>query len=254
MVIKLSAGMLLLFSMITANANEKLLIAGDNFPPYLDKTMEGKGWAWQIASLALNKANISHQLEFAPWARIMESTALGKHWHAIFPAYYSKARAEKFIYSDPIIQTQLGLFKLRKNSDIVFDNDFKNLRPYLIGNCRNCAVREDFDNDLSLNVVLTPNLESGIKMLLHERIDVLIGNFHVSQLKIKHMLEQDRSYGLTIEDVEFIQPIIQEKPLYLAISKSVKGHQESIKKFNEALAEVRYSLDATLIYQLNEQD
>ena len=233
---------------------DELLIAGDNFPPYLDRTQEGKGWAWQIASLALEKAGIKSSLNFAPWARIMQSVGQGKGWHAIFPAYYSTARAEKFYYSDPIINTQLGLFKLRRNTHITFDNDFKNLRPYLIGNCRNCSVREDFDNDHTLNVVLTNNLDSGTKMLLRGRIDLLVGNYHVSQQKVKQMLEADRSYGLTIDDVEFMQPIIQEKPLYLAISKKIAGHKAIIDKFNKALAEVKLMPKALEIYQLNEQD
>ncbi len=241
----------MLFS-VSVLATEKLVIAGDNFPPYLDRTAANYGWAWHIARLALEQSQINHQFEFAPWARVLESAAQGKRWQAVFPAYYSAERAKHFYYSEPVISTQLGLFKLRKNKDIIFNDDFSSLDGYTIGNCRNCAVREDFDASTTIDKVVTNNLESGIRMLLAGRIDLLVGNYHVSQAKIVELLKEDTSYSLTIEDIEFMLPVIQEKPLYLAISKQVKGHKELIKRFNKSLKSVKTQAEVLQIYQLNE--
>lgn len=248
---KLKILIILLFS-INANAAEKLLIAGDNFPPYLDKLAQGNGWAWQIAELALKQAKLEHQFEFAPWARVIASAAQGRHWNAIFPAYYSESRAQSFHYSVPVMQTKLGFFKLKKNSHIQFDGDFEQVKHYRIGNCRNCAVRADFDNNHTLNKVTIANLDAGIQMLFRERIDLLIGNYHVAHVKMESMLKPGNIYGLTIDDVEFIETIIQIKPVYLAVSKKLSGHKALISRFNQALAEVNDLEQVQAIYQLNQ--
>lgn len=244
--------LVILLASLNAYAAEKLLIAGDNFPPYLDKSAPGNGWAWQIAELALKQAKIEHQFEFVPWARVMVSTPQLVNWNAAFPAYYSEARAQRFFYSAPVMQTKLGFFKLKKNSHIQFNGHFDDVKHYRIGNCRNCAVRPDFDNDDTLNKVMVASLDAGIQMLFRERIDLLVGNYHVNHVKMEAMLKPGNPYGLTIDDIEFIKPIIQIKPVYLAVSKKLDGHKELVLRFNQALIEVNELAEAQAIYQLNE--
>jgi polar amino acid transport system substrate-binding protein len=248
---KLSSLILLLVSLNTFSA-EKLLIAGDNLPPYLDKFTEGRGWAWQITELALKQAKLDYQFEFIPWARVIVSAPELINWNAAFPAYYSEERAQKFLYSAPIIQTKLGFFKLKKNTHIKFDGSFESVKHYRIGNCRKCAVRADFDNDETLNKVIVNNLDGGIQMLFRERIDLLVGNYHVNSVKMEAMLQPGNPYGLTRGDIEFIEPTIQIKPVYLAVSKKLKGHEKIVFQFNQALTEVNNLPEVQAILQLNE--
>ena len=58
----------------------------------------------------------------------------------------------------------------------------------------------------------------------------------IDKFTAQHILRTAVPEG--VNAIEFVKPWLQVKPLYLAVSRKIKGHQQIVKDFNHGLKQI----------------
>ncbi len=122
------------------------------------------------------------------------------------------------------------MFKV-KGSTITY-KELNDLKPYRIGVVRGFVNTAEFDAaDYLHKEEVTTNLMN-IKKLLAERVDLIVADkfvgFYLLNKYLPHMFGQ----------IESISPPLQDKKLYLCISKKSDNADLKVKIFNKGLKEM----------------
>lgn len=215
------------FSMTVLRAEEKIVsIATIEYVPYVGKNLKDYGTTSKLVTKAFKRSGYKTSIHFMPWSRAIMKTEEGKY-DAVFPAFYTKERAEKFYYSDVIAKGIIGFIK-RKDSPITY-KILKDLRSYKIGVIRGYANTVEFDAADYLKKLTVNSDLIGIKKLLAKQIDLVITDKLVAQ----HII--DNSFKDEAGTIEFMWPPLEEMPLYLMVSREINGAAEIVKQFNQGL-------------------
>ncbi|MBF0384218.1 MAG: transporter substrate-binding domain-containing protein, partial [Magnetococcales bacterium] len=108
------ATVLTIFSAAPGKGNsEELKFALLEWPPQTSQHMEGYGVASELVTAVTKEMDLEANYNFYPLKRVFHYLQEGTHW-AAFPGSYTKERAKKFIYSDPIFP-QVDRFFYYKN-------------------------------------------------------------------------------------------------------------------------------------------
>ena len=84
-----------------------------------------------------------------------------------------------------------------------------------------------FKDQLAMNMLIHPDYRRrGIGKLL----------FRKATERSKKFISRTREDN--VDAIEFLEPRLQEKPLYLAVSRKVKGHKQIVKDFNHGLKQI----------------
>jgi polar amino acid transport system substrate-binding protein len=166
---------------------------------------------------AVNQAyKIFAQLKFMPtikvypWARAYQ-TALNTPNTLIFSMARTAEREDLFHWVGEIVNFNVYLFKDKKRSDIEF-KELAQAAPYKIG-ALNEDVKGKYLAGKHLNITSLTNEETGIKMVLSQRIDLLPTDIVSMKHRLKKLgLEED-----ALVPVYFLNEI--SRPLYIAFSK-----------------------------------
>ncbi len=211
-------------------ATETIKIASLNWEPYIGQDLTNEGFMAKITREAFRRVGYKVEYIYLPWKRAVVMAEDGEY-DGYFPAYWSKEREEKSIFTNVITSGPIGLFK-NKGRKISF-NDLKDLIPYRIGVVRGFVNTQEFDSaDYLKKDEVTTNLQN-IKKLLKERVDLIVADkfvgFYLLNKYLPHMIGQ----------MEFISPPLQEKKLYICMSKKTEKVNEKVKAFNKGLKEIK---------------
>lgn len=170
------------------------------------------------------------QFKFMPWARAVEKAREGVY-DGYLPEYYSESLQKDFFVSDPFPGGPLGIFK-RKADQISF-RTLSDLKPYTIGVVRGYINTREFDEAAYLHKVVANNDIANFRMLVGKRIDLVVADKFVGTYLLRRDMPDREG------DVEFMGPILEEKNLYLCISKKTINAESKIKAFNEGLKVIK---------------
>jgi ABC-type amino acid transport substrate-binding protein len=231
----------LLLSISAYAGDKKINLATLNWEPYVGKKLKNNGFTSEIIQKAFEKKGYKVEFKFYPWARGMLMTEQGKV-HGIFPAYYNEERKKKFIFSDSFGSGGIGFYK-RKDQNITFVADpvkapekvLRSLKKYRFGIVRGYAYTKEFDAADYLNKDIVSSDETNLKKLFKGRIDLAFIDKYVARY-IMH-----RNYPHYIDDLEFMNPALDEKQLYICFSKQIKGMEQIVKDFNEGIKMLKTS-------------
>ncbi|WP_333002268.1 substrate-binding periplasmic protein [Vibrio coralliilyticus] len=160
-----------------------------------------------------------------PWKRQLKDLEFGK-LDALVGVYYTQERAEKFLYSYPIVQDSVHIFILASNRFRF--HTWEDLRDKIGAMPLEAGVSSshEFDEYASknLNIISANDTQQMINMLVAGRIDYMVSTYadglHLAQQK-----------GLTGRVVP-LNPPINVNNVYLAFSKKSPCSQ-IINRFNE---------------------
>ena len=163
--------MILFFLVSKAYAMEKIRIATLNWEPYIGQTITNEGFMAEVTREIFKRVGYKVEYIYLPWKRAVKMAEQGK-FDGYFPAYWSKQREEKSIFTNSIISGPVVFFKI-KGSDISFKK-LEALKPYRIGVVHGFVNTTEFDKADYLNKEkVTTNLQN-IKKLFAGRIDLIV--------------------------------------------------------------------------------
>jgi polar amino acid transport system substrate-binding protein len=221
----------LLFSQPHLSAAEKTFKAiASPFPPLADAALDSNGWFAEICTAALESQGYTVTLSFAPWARALKKAGQG-HYDGLLPTYWTEERAKLFVYSVPIEALRTRFFKRKDRTDIIYTGDLTKMKDYSISVGRGHSVSERFDQADFLYKYEVVNNVIGLKMLWNNRVDLLVGDEPVELYHLGRMNEEPELSGIK-DGIIFLDPPLQERVLYMAISRNAADYEQKIKDFN----------------------
>jgi len=235
---------LLMTSSSSIAAEQTVRLATLAWEPYVGPDLENKGYVSEIAVEAFKRAGYTTITTFYPWARAVKTAEYGEA-DGVFPEYYDERRKESFVFSDPFPGGPVGLYK-RKDMHISYPVDPRidqtkalfGLKQYRFGVVRGYINTREFDAADFLRKDEVFSDELNIKKLYNRRIDFMFIDKFVAEHLIQHKFPQYDA------ELEFMEPPLENKQLYIAFSKQAVNYKEKLSAFNRGLAQI--TADGTL--------
>lgn len=171
-----------------------------------------------ITSLSIQ---IGQEISFEPnywWKDSLNS--LSNNRIDFFDLIRSKERSEKFIFTDPLYTLSGNILKSNKSTNINSYQDLKGKKVAIIEG--DYAIEFLKSKNIELNVLLTPDIETGVKKLINGEVEAVVGDEPVLKFYIKN-LRLNKTYSILEE------PIYTEKAV-LAIPKDKEYLVDIINK------------------------
>ncbi|MCX4025349.1 ABC transporter substrate-binding protein [Endozoicomonas sp. SM1973] len=222
-----------------SSAREKITLSTLNWEPYIGQELENKGYVNEIVKAAFSEVRYDLEVLFFPWARALHVATLG-HVDGLFPEYYDENRLTDFVFSDPFPGGPVGFYK-RKDKNIKFNVDprknlaeaLKELRSYRFGVVRGYINTKEFDEADYLTKEEVINDDTNIKRLYKNRVQLIFIDKYVAQYIIA------KRYPWYALELEFLEPPLEVKPLYIAFSKKAPDYQKKLALFNRGLKKIQ---------------
>ena len=231
---------ILLFIQLKIFPAEKVIkLSTLEWPPYINIKQKNFGFFGEVVKNVLKKIGYETQIDVMPWARALYLAEKGSY-DGIIPTYYSKERAEFFLYSDPVYITKIVLFK-KKDKRINF-NKLSDLNKYTIGIVRGSVTSAEFDSANYLHKEEASNDERNIAKLCHDRVDLINGDLEVIKYLSFH------NYKKCYKNIEPLQNSLNVIGISLALNKNTPNAKEIIRKFNIELKNLKDQNEIKKIY------
>ena len=219
-----------------AHGNEKIVkLSSLEWPPYIGAEMENQGYVAEAVRAAFERRGYRVEIEFFPWNRAVAMAHDGKV-DGYFPEYYSDEVAKDYILSEKFPGGPVGFFK-RKDKDISFAK-LEDLKGYCIGVVEGYVNTAEFDAASYLTKDESVDDLMGLKKLLAGRTDLFFCDKFVGNYIGK------KNFPDQLAEIEFMSPILEDKPLYICFSRATPDGQQVAEDFNKGLAEI--TADGTL--------
>ncbi|MDY0362875.1 MAG: transporter substrate-binding domain-containing protein [Desulforegulaceae bacterium] len=209
---------------------ETISLSSLEWAPYIGKSLENEGYIAELVKKAFEISGYKAHIEYMPWARTVEMTKNGE-FDGYLPEYYADTLNENFLVSKPFPGGPLVLFKL-KSKNISYSK-LEDLKLYNIGVVRGYVNTQEFDNASYLKKDEAKDDLTNLKKLGAGRIDLMIADKFVGLYLIKQKLPH------YIEKIVPMEPVLEQKDLFLCISKKTKNPEIKLKAFNEGLDKMK---------------
>ncbi|MFM8454811.1 MAG: substrate-binding periplasmic protein [Gammaproteobacteria bacterium] len=219
-------------------AGEKVVLTTLDWPPYIGQNVDGKnrkGYVYDVVKEAFKRAGYELDIKFFPWARTVEEAKNGNA-DGYFPEY--EVHELWAALSDSFPGGPVGLYK-RKDLNIKYEVDPKgdnqtkaleSLKKYTFGIVKGYTNTTAFDNASFLKKEEAASDEVNLKKLYGKRIDfVFIDKFVAKSITAG---PEFKGYDAVLE---FMEPSLEDKPLYINFSKKAKDHEKKLNDFNASL-------------------
>lgn len=204
-------------------------IATLDWLPYVGESLQEYGFTAAIVRAAFERSGYKVVFSFMPWARGLQETEAGKY-DAIFPAYYSEDRVEKYIYTKPFSNGPLVFYK-KKGASIQYTT-LEGLKPYRIGVVRGFVNTAEFDAADYLQKEEVDTDEQNLRKLALGRLDLVVVDKFVAQTILSTTFTEGKNA------LEPVEPPLDLKPLYLMLSRQIPDGQALADAFDKGLEEI----------------
>ena len=199
------------------------------YPPYITEPQAiGNSWVWDVVKAAMELRGYHVEVTIMPWARALKEAKEGSY-DGLYGAFWTEERLQWFEYSVPIGHVTKGFYRHRDRKDIVFNGELTGLQGYRIGVGRGFATTDAFDRADYLQKVFVNNMLQGAKMLYAKRLDLMVASREVDVYQWRQL---KKTYSDLPEVLVFMQPSLDIRPLYMAISKKAPNYQEKLRDLN----------------------
>lgn len=240
----LSCCFLALSTLLTnpVSAAQNLTLATLDWEPYIGQSMPEQGYVAALVKQAYATAGYEVKYEFMPWARVV---ALAKNGETdgYLPEYYAESLKTDFLVSDPFPGGPLGFFK--RKADAISFTTLQDLQKYKIGVVRDYVNTEEFDKATFLQKEEANDDITNLRKLAGNRLDLVVIDKYVGMYLIQKEMSDKAG------ELEFVSPALEEKSLYLCISKKTADAEAKIKAFNDGLKAMKDSGDLAALMKRN---
>lgn len=244
----------LLVGMPCAAAQKQVTLLSLAWEPYAGPDMPQKGITAAIVRMAFEKAGYAVTIEFHSWDQSLEMTKNGEA-DGLFPTYHTEEREAYLAYSESFGNSYLGLCRIRpvhafspggiehdkrkgfKRDLIQFKTDpridqtqaLKDLQQYTFGVGKGYANTPEFDAADFLTKVVVANDEENILQLLQGDVQLIVIDKYVAKNIIA------KKFPWRTGDIDFMEPPLAVRKLYLTMSKRRDNYQQKLDDFNKGL-------------------
>ncbi len=219
-----------IFTASTAIAGKKVVLASLDWEPYIGQKLKGQGYVAELVKEAFKRKGYDLEIKYMPWARVIKMAKIGKY-DGYFPEYFAETLKTDYKVSSPFPGGPLGFFK--RKGDTIKYNSIKDLIPYKIGVVRGYVNTKEFDEAGYLKKEEANDDITNFKKLLKKRIDLVVSDKFVG----KYVVAQNNPTDL--EYIEFMNPPLENKDLYVCISKKATNAGAIYKALEEGLKEIK---------------
>jgi polar amino acid transport system substrate-binding protein len=156
----------------------EILVVGTTFARIFEKTEQGEfvGLGVELARTIARQQGLSIKFGIYPWARAQDMVANGGADVLVGP-YKTPAREARFLFADqPFYQDNMVFYKLA-GSKAGWDGSYASLKGKRMVAVLGWAYGQPFDQErANLGVTNAPTVESGLSMLLNDRMDFFVAN------------------------------------------------------------------------------
>ena len=221
---------------VPAYAAETVRITNGEWQPFLSEHAPHYGFASHIVTEAFALVGVEVEYGFFPWKRSMELAKNGR-WDGTAVWSETEERKEDFYYTDAVAHQRLYLFHLKS---LPFDwNTLEDLRGTKIGGTVEYSYGEEFDAAEEAGVIFIDRAskdEQGLRKLLKGRVEVFAGEIMVTYEQARDVFSEEEAASITHN----ITPI-DERPMFLLLSKAVDGNERLRDLFNQGLKRLKDS-------------
>lgn len=223
-----------------SNSENNVVVLGTiDWEPYIGRSLKQNGYMYQAVIKAYQNSGYDVKIIYLPWARCVKLTEDGVI-DGFMPAYYSKERESKFTYSESFPGSPIG-FYIRKDSNIKYSYDpvkypekaLQALSDKKFGIVRGYVTTEKFDSADFLYKEKGDSDEQNIKKLFHGRVDLIAIDKYVAKYIIV------KKYPHYIDELTFLEPPLEVKPLYICFSKNSINVTEKQKQFDTQMQKMK---------------
>lgn len=223
---------------LQAGETKTLQFVADSFPILVEDQGNGKicGIGPSLAKAAAESLGYRSTIEMVPLQRALKMIESGAK-DGIISVYKTDER-QKFLNftSRPFFTDIIKIFSL-KESPISWTGSINSLKPYRIGVLHGWYYMDRFKQlekgDSKFIFDWIPQRESGFKMLLAKRIDVLISNERNYQDFLMKHEERNGKQDQT-HDIVALNPPVETMDVFIAFSKAIPI--SLVQKFDKVLA------------------
>lgn len=235
----LLSALLVISSQALAAQTRTVSLVTSDWEPYIGEKLPGKGYVYEIVVDAFRSVGYQVDITFYPWARALNEAESGRA-DALFPEYFDEGRQTLFAFSHSFPGGPVG-FLARKDSRIIFPADprkepakvFQGMQQYSFGVVRGYVNTKAFDAATFLKKDEATSDEQNIQKLQMRRTDLIFIDRFAAQYLLK------TKFSTFASDLEFLNPPLEVKSLYLAFSRKAPGYEQKLQAFNEGLAKLQ---------------
>ncbi|MDC8783914.1 substrate-binding periplasmic protein [Roseateles koreensis] len=202
--------------------------------PFFSADLPHFGVFAQVVSEAFAQQGFAVQYQIMPWKRALADVESG-YLHGSPGWGLTPERAQKFLYSDPVILSHDALFFLKRRP-LLFQRD-EDLRDKLLGATSGYhygPLIQQYEAEGILRVDRAPSDEASLRKLLLGRVDGLLMNREAGVFLLK-----TRFTSAEQAEVVISPRAVGSKTSHMVMSRALPEVPGQLKAFNLGLAELR---------------
>jgi len=229
--------MVLLFSLPTFA--EKIIAAGDPWPPFVDPDSPSLGIIVEITRAAFKTQDYEVEMKFVPWARAIDGVKEADY-DVLLSAWHTKERAKFLYFSDAYLENKIKIIK-RKGDSFEFIG-LQSLTGKNVGVVRGYGYGDEFSNATNFKRPEGKNVMTNIKKLVSRRVDLTLED----EIVARAMITKDSPELLN--EIEFSKNALSTNTVHVTSGLKNSRHKEIIHAFNKGfkIIEGNGTLDAIL--------
>jgi len=188
--------------------------------------MQNQGVSVDLVTQAFTASGHDLNVSIVPWDRALADTKSG-HTDVMVGLWYTEERAKDYVFSKPYLTNRVVFIK--RNNDVFEFSGLEGLAGKKVGVARSYSYNEAFDAASNFKKPVTSNLQSNLKKLTANRIDLTLDDEIVARHIINNELPQLKN------KVTFTANALDEKPLHVAISRQNPNAEALIAAFDKGL-------------------
>jgi len=229
--IAVAGAAMLMANAATAADTKTIDLTTVNWAPFYGESLPNGGPVTALAKAAAEAVDHSVEVTFQSWRRAMALAKRGRH-DGLLGAYHTEERENSFYFTSSFYTVKVG-FIARDDLGITQYDSLRDLESYTIAYNKGWAYPENFLNAEYLKKDATSDRTKNIKKLIHGRVDLVAmshGNFRTEVGKISNA---------SPDDFVFIDPLLMEGSLHMAISKKIENGRAIARHLDEGLQTIR---------------
>lgn len=203
--------------------------------PYTGAELQGMGFVTATIVDAMKSAGASAEVQFFPWSRAVRLVDTDPAYTGFFPAYYSRERARRYLYSDPVGRSTV-VFLERADAPVAWSS-YDDLRGKRLGVVRGFVNTEELDARIANKTLLAEEVlddRSNILKLAAGRLDLAV----IDSLVYQHLVRTDPEVGRVAAHLQANPKVLEVKNLYVCFQRTPAGAVAQ-RALNTGLRKVR---------------
>lgn len=203
--------------------------------PYAGANLQGLGFVTATIVDAMKSAGVSAEVQFFPWSRAVRLVDTDPAYVGFFPAYYSRERATRYLYSDPVGRSTV-VFLERADAPVKWVT-YDDLQGKRLGVVRGFVNTEELDARIANKTLVAEEVfddRSNILKLAAGRLDLVVIDSQVYQ----HMVRTDPEVARLALQLQTNPKVLEVKNLYVCFQRTPVGMLAQ-RALNTGLRKVR---------------